>query len=197
MIVCTGIVLKTTPFEESSKISSLFTYELGLIHILTKKLSTKRLDIHQGTSPLVEGVYHLKQGKSELYKLEDVTLVAQHDGIKTDFKRLQVGIEMLSSLEKSQLKHKCAPLLFVLLSKFLKELEKTTDPERLLVCFYFKVLRHEGLFDECAFQEDLNMSIETIETLAYASKFESIYNLSLKPDDLSLMKNKALSLLFC
>lgn len=195
MIICTGIVLKTTPFEESSKLSSLFTYELGLIHILTKKLSPKRLDIHQGTSPLVEGVYHLKQGKSELYKLEDVTLLAQHEGIKTEFKRLQVGIEMLSSMEKSQMKHKCAPLLFILLSKFLKELEKTADPERLLMCFYLKLLRHEGLFEESSFQEELNINIETIETLAYASKFESIYSLDLKPAELILLKNRVLSLL--
>jgi DNA repair protein RecO (recombination protein O) len=151
MIQTNAIVLKTQPFEESGKMIILLTKDFGVQSAIVKAIPKERLDLIQATTPLFEGNYHLKKGRSDLYKIIEVTPIHYYHLLKQDFQRLTCATLMLKLIIKTQIKNKPIPLLYLLLSKYFQELEKSLKPKNLLLSFYLKFLRHEGLFELTSF----------------------------------------------
>ena len=59
-----AIVLKSINFQESGKILSLLSQDLGLIQCIIKTIPEKRYDLVQASSPLFTGIFHLKKSSS-------------------------------------------------------------------------------------------------------------------------------------
>jgi DNA repair protein RecO len=179
MIETKAIVLKSTPFDESSKIVHLFTQDLGIISAVVKKISEKRLDLIQATTPLFEGKFHLKKTQSDLHKVIDISAISYHHLIKEDFYLLKSSFDILQLILKTQIKNRPLPLLYQLTSVYLNEFEKTEAKQHLLLSFYLKFLRHEGLFDLEHFCEGLTFDPTVIKILCYSTKFEEMYQIFL------------------
>lgn len=195
MIETNAIVLKTQPFDESGKIISLFTKNLGIQSAIIKSINPTRLDLVQATTPLYEGCYHLKKGRSDLYKIIEVSSINYYHLIKQDFTRLTCATLILKLIIDTQIKNKPIPLLYLLTSKYLHELETSSKPKIILLSFYLKFLRHEGLFDLQSFCEGSNELITPVTILCFSLKFDELYEVELKDQDFEKIQNRFMQII--
>jgi hypothetical protein len=90
----------------------------------------------------------------------------------------------------SQIKNKSIPLLYLLLSKYLQELEKSPKPKILLLSFYLKFLRHEGLFDLEYFYDGSSNLIAPITILCFSLKFDELYEIEITDEEFEKIQNR-------
>lgn len=185
-----AIVLKSSPFDETGKIISLLSEDLGIIRCLIKAIPAKRLDLIHCSTPFFEGVFQLNKGRNDLYKFIDCTAISYHHGIKNDLERLKTGFELLQFIANSQISNKPIPLIYKLLSKLLAELAVTKSPPLLAIIFYLKILRHEGIFHAFHFCEKTTLDPDKIQLTANSLKFEEIYCLDWNLDEIAQAKSK-------
>lgn len=185
-----GIVIKSLPFQEDGKIIQLFTPEFGIISVITKNISEKRLDLIQSTTPLFEGYFHLKRQSSEFYKLLEVNPISHHLMLKESLVQLKYAFEILKTISSTQPKNKPLPLLYQLVSVYLNELEKGMHHDKIISSFYLKFLRHEGLLNIDHFCEDSILDIGKIKSFCYGLKFEEIYQIEITNDEIIDIQNR-------
>jgi len=140
-----GIVLKSQPFKDSGRILRVFTAEKGMITLFIKDLSKRHLLMTNLTSPLCRAKFILQKRRSELYHLIDGTIVDLHMQLRRSYTCLQFAGKMLHAITSSQMPGKPTPLLYALLTKYLKQLAHFHDPMPLWSSFQLKILQHEGV----------------------------------------------------
>lgn len=139
---CEGIVLKSYAFKEKERIIHLFTPDHGVIHLIAKHLSPKKPHRLNLTTPLCEGSYIFRKGKSHLYSLIDGSIFTLHLPLRQSLENLNLGGKMVRAVHATQLPEKPAPKLYYLLSAYLKKLPLA--PESIWTSFQLKLLKHEG-----------------------------------------------------
>lgn len=150
-----GIIMKTTPYKENSKIVTVFTRNKGKISFIgnsSQKGHSQNAAILQ-VGNFVKGVYYKKQEMSTLGTLNQVVLVHQFQKTKMDFLKLalsQYAIEFsLKNLEDEEVN---TPL-FDLLKRALDDIETTkvgTSWRHMWDYHALKVLGFEPVFKYCA-----------------------------------------------
>ncbi|NBO24942.1 MAG: DNA repair protein RecO [Chlamydiae bacterium] len=185
MLQTKGLVLKASPFQDSGKILQVLTKDFGIISILIKSIPEKRLDLIQTSTPLYEGLFYLKKGSMDLYKLIETSPLNYHHELKENFSLLKSAVEILQLIAKTQPKNKPLPLLYELTSIYLNELRHCLNLKNLLSSFYLKFLRHEGLFNLDYFSEKTLVDREKLTLMSYALKFEAIYGIELSETEFS------------
>ena len=180
-----AIVLKATPYEEDGKILKLFTGELGVVSAIVKKLTRKGTFWQNLTSPLTRGEFHLTRRNSELFTLNDGSIIDPHYEIRHNLGKLDAAFILLRAVLISQYPEKPTPELFKLTTVYLNRIKKDENPLRLALSFQMKLLNHEGLFPERA--EDFGAPLtkdewQTLECLCHAKKFETLDLLTIEED---------------
>jgi len=181
---CEGIILKSYAYKETERILHLFTKDLGIIHLVIKHLSPRKPQRINLATPLCQGQYVLRKGKSDLFSFLDGSIIDLHLPLRQTLLTLETGGRMLRAIHDSQLPEKPAPLLYKLLSLYLKKLP--LGPQTLLTSFQLKLLIHEGLI---SFEKPhLNYSGGTLTLnaeewpilflLAHGRDFETLISLS-------------------
>ncbi len=188
MIETKAIVLNSTPFEESGKILTLLTKDFGMVSAVIKTIPDKRLDLVQASTPLFSGLFHLRKGRTDLFKIFEASALHYHHIIKQDLTRLKCSIDMMKVIIQTQIKNKPIPLLYQLLTSFLIELEKSKNPELITSTFFLKFLRHEGLLNLDYFCDNTDLNIEKLEHLALSLKFEEMYVIDLTKNEIEKIK---------
>ena len=140
-----GIVLKATPYQESSRILSLFTKNSGIISVIAKRLSPKKSTLINLTTPLCRAEFIYRKGKSSLYRFIDGSILDLHLPLRQSYLNLKTASNLLNLVSASQLPEKPAPHLYQLLSLSLKKMPLFSDPSVLFSAFQLKLLKHEGL----------------------------------------------------
>jgi len=140
---CEGIVLKSYAFKETERILHLFTPDQGIIHLIVKHLSPKKPQRVNLATPLCQGQYLYRQGKSDLYSFIDGSILDMHLPLRQSLEKLTIGGKMLQAIHDSQMPEKPAPKLYQLLSAYLKKLPLA--PVAIWTSFQLKLLKHEGL----------------------------------------------------
>lgn len=141
-----AIVLKSIDFRDHEKMLILLSARHGVISAIVKHLSPKDLLKHSLCSPLSRGLYHLKRKTSEVFQIVHGSLIDPHLELRSQYLPLKSALEMLQITLRSQMPGKTVPALYQLLIVYLKELKKTPYPRALLMSFYLKLLKHEGVY---------------------------------------------------
>lgn len=143
---CEGIILHTLDFRDYDKIVSAFTAEYGLLKFIARKANAAKRGLKVLPLTKTDLIYTTTQ--SELYKLKDLSLIAQYLPLRQNLAFLHTACELLKCVLKTQLPQKPAPDLYGLLCAYLEKIPKVSTPALIEASFRLKLLRHEGLFDE-------------------------------------------------
>jgi len=139
-----GIVLRSQDYKERHRIITLFSPQ-GIISLIVKGISRKNARLLALTTPFSHGEYVCRQGRSELWSFLDGTLLNDHLTLRENLKSLQAAGTLANAILASQMAGKPAPALFVLYKSYHKQASSFEDPIALLISFYLKLLKHEGL----------------------------------------------------
>lgn len=175
-----GIVLRSIPFEECSRIITLFTPAMGVCGVMMKEVGKKNLALLNITSVLSISEFQLSGGRSELYRLKDAALIDDFQAIRNDLAKLSAAGKMLKAVLKTQLPSNPSPTLYFLLRHYLEKMKSTTNPDNLYLSFYLKLLGHEGLFPAEQSLSPIPFSPEewdTIATFRHCKSFDALSRL--------------------
>src|SRR5579862_3366288 len=139
-----GIVLRSQDYNERHRIITLFS-PLGLISLIVKNISRKNASLLTLTTPFSHGEYLYSQGRSDLFKYHDGSLLDDHLGLRQNLKSLQAAGVLANAILTSQMAGKPAPALFALYKSYHKQVCHFDDPSPLIASFILKLLKHEGL----------------------------------------------------
>lgn len=175
-----GVVLEVKNFEETDQIISVFTENEGLVKFFVKKahLMKNRLK----TTPLTLGEFVYVKGKSELYRLNEISIQNHYLDLRKDLKKLELGCIFLNLILKSQMIGKPAPLLFHLLVRYLDKIKVFEDLIPLEASFRIKLLQYEGLFslDEANLFDPYEK--ELLHLLLFSPSFTHLKTLSVSAE---------------
>jgi len=172
-----AIVLSSLPYLETGRIITFFTDMGGILSAIIKKVNKKDSLLTNVLSPLSHSHLQLTKGKSDLYQIQDASLINPFLSIRNDLDKLSAAGKILKTLKKSQIPENPAPLLFLLTIAYLKRLESSPNPFAISLSFQGKILRYEGFFPQK--EEDSPVPFEkeewnTLSTLAFSKSFEEI-----------------------
>lgn len=142
----TGIVLRSTDYGENQKIFTLFTQEAGLISLIAKGLMQSRAERIVLATPFCEGEYLYRRGRSSLFFCLEASVLRTHLALRHNLGSLQTAAFLAKAILASQMPGKPAPLLYVLLASYLKQIPLFPLHAHLKASFSLKLLQHEGLF---------------------------------------------------
>ncbi|MCK4934174.1 MAG: DNA repair protein RecO, partial [Simkaniaceae bacterium] len=70
-----GITLQSIPYKEKQRIISVFTKDEGIISLIIKGLSEKKISFLSLTTPFCLADIIYKKGRSDIYFLKDVSII--------------------------------------------------------------------------------------------------------------------------
>ena len=128
-----AIVLKSTPYEEDGKILKVFSSELGLISIVTKGLQRRPQFWQTATSPLSRSEFHITRRGSDLFFLQEASLIDAHVGVRGRLDTLESALSILKSLLDSQYPERPSKELYALTLLYLKKTPHLSQPHHPLL----------------------------------------------------------------
>jgi DNA repair protein RecO (recombination protein O) len=138
-----AIVLKSIPFQDSHRIITIFSKEMGLLSLIVKKISSPHLLAL--TSPFCLGEFLFKRGRGELFSFQDGTLLDSLSFLRNDFASIASASRMGKAILDSHLPQSLASQLYPLFLSYLRQLPAFDKKENLVSSFFLKMLLHEGL----------------------------------------------------
>jgi DNA repair protein RecO len=193
-----AIVLSSLPYQETGRILTLFTDKGGVLSAIIKRVNKKDSLLTNVLSPLSHSHLQLSKGNSDLYQIQDASLLNPFLQIRGNLDKLTAAGKLLKLLKKSQFPEKPSPILFALTISYLKRLESSINPASLAISFQGKILRHEGIFPENKEESAVPLEQEEwdiLNTLSFSKSFEELENVKL-PTLLPAKINMLLSLSF-
>lgn len=150
----TGIVLKSTPFRDTSIITRVFTREFGKISLLAKGVRKSK----QGNAGILESMNHINfhinyNSDKDLQIFRDLTLISSLTKIRANYERLISGLAMVDMIDKTIQVNDASIILFRLLRQTLIELNNPKSNIIYLYLFFqFQLAKFSGfnpLPDQC------------------------------------------------
>ncbi|MES2198563.1 MAG: DNA repair protein RecO [Chlamydiota bacterium] len=145
-IVTPAIILRSIPFKDHQKIVTAFSKELGMISMIIKGLSSKKLFKLPFCESFCEVELVLSKKNGDLYTFHEGSIIDLHLPLRDNLRHLYTASSMTRAILDSQLPEKPAPLLYSLFSICLHQIPTFLCQNTLLACFYLKILKHEGVF---------------------------------------------------
>jgi len=137
-----AIVLQSRPFQDHKTILSLFSDQLGLIHVIAKKTSHKN---HIFSELFCQAEWVLTRRNSTLFTFCEGSLLQLHLAIRQQLCFIKSALSIGQSILQTQLPEKSSPSLYALIIAFLKNIPSFPCQTTLIGCFYLKLLLHEGI----------------------------------------------------
>jgi DNA repair protein RecO (recombination protein O) len=173
-----GIVLRSFDFKERDKIITLLTENSGVVTLIVKGINRKNQEKLSLCSPFSQGEYIFQRGRLDLYKYVDGSLIDPHLFLRENLEKLSTAGQFVQDIMHSQLPEKPAPLLYRLLSVYLKQLKKNPPLAPLAASFRLKLLKHEGALclSDPIFTETERPILQFLLTMM---RFEELENVAL------------------
>ncbi len=144
-----AIVLKAIPFRDKQSIITLLSKERGVVSMIVKGLSKTRPHLIACITPLAESEFIYREGRSDLLSCQDASLIDPHLALREKYSFLQTAMQLAKALLDTQYPAKASTPLYMLFSRFLKQIPLFGDNVTTLkCCFILKLLKHEGLLPE-------------------------------------------------
>jgi len=139
-----GLVLRSFPYKDRQKIITLFTPTRGLISLIVKGITQKKIHLLTLTSPFTQGEYHFHIGRSELYSFRDGSPIQTNHALRQRLPSIEAATLIAKALLDSQMPHKAAPNLYKLTLAYLAQIPQHENPTTLIASFLLKLLKYEG-----------------------------------------------------
>ncbi len=145
-ITTPAIILRSIPFKDHQKIVTAFSKDLGMISMIIKGLSSKKLFKRPFCESFCEVELVLTKRQGDLFTFHEGSITNLHLPLRDHLHCLYTASSMVKAILESQLPEKPAPLLYALFSTCLHQIPTFLCQNTLLACFYVKILKHEGIF---------------------------------------------------
>lgn len=140
-----AIVLKSSPFQETHQMVTLFTQEHGLFRALGTYSRSSKSALFGMLTPLNQIEVVFRPTRGSLVKVQSASLINAHTPLRSSYERLDHACKMLNCVSNSQFPNKPTPELYQLLRGYLGIMAEAQSPEAILASLQLKLLRHEGL----------------------------------------------------
>ena len=140
-----GIVLRTLEYKECQRIVTVFTPYAGMISVIVKGISPRKISLLSLCSPFSEVEFLVKRGRSELLFFVDGSVLDAHLQLRLALPSLDSAGQMAQAILASQLSGKPAYEIYYLFRSYLKQIPTFESPTVLLASFQLKLLTLEGL----------------------------------------------------
>lgn len=171
-----GIVLSTSTFLDYDQIVTVFCANEGLLKFILKGVLRPKSRLKVPTEPLTELEFIYTKKNSDLYLCKEASLVNQNLHLRTSLDNMRAAFLMSQALLRSQLLHEPATLLYRLFLYYLKKLPECLNKEALVLSFYLKILRHDGLLDFSQFTLEEK---ELIEVLSFCKSHADLHHVDI------------------
>jgi DNA repair protein RecO (recombination protein O) len=163
----TGIVLSSRVIGESDLAAHILTYTYGKNEFIFKglKKSKKRSLAIADPGTFVELSYYFNKHKN-LSIVNEFTITAVHDAIRSDFARILYLHFILETVLKTAGSHDHQPYLFKLTSKAIATLEITSYPLHLSLFFIIHLIKFNGIlpdFTQCGSCHTRDLKLATFD----------------------------------
>lgn len=146
-----GIVLKETPYSETSKIIQILTKEYGLISVIAKGASSIKSNLRSLTIPFLYAKFSITYKVNKLSVLKNGTIIKLFGSNAKDLK-IYAYISYLCELTYNVLKENNNNEIFYILQSGLDKITEGFNPEVIKNIIEFKYLDYLGItpnFDIC------------------------------------------------
>lgn len=140
-----GICLKSIKFRDNDAIINVFTAEYGLIKLIIHHGCNPRNPFHSLTLPLTHSEYLYNNGKNEIHRLKEGSLINYNLQLRQKASSLDTACAMARLLLNNLYPEKPAPLLYQLFLYCLEKIPMISDINIIYSLFIIKFLKHEGL----------------------------------------------------
>jgi DNA repair protein RecO (recombination protein O) len=140
-----AILLKSLPFKEYDKILTLYTKTLGLIKLYVKLSKRTSLSTLPLVTPFTRVDFQISKGRSDFFRFHDGTLLDQRIALRQKLEFLQLAVQLIELICKTQWPEQPSPDLYQLLNASLAAIPTLEQPKKILYLFYLKILKHEGV----------------------------------------------------
>ena len=146
-----GIVLKVTPYKETSKILNVYTKEHGLIGLIAKGAASLKSNLRTSTTLYSYGYFYVYYKEDKLSLLTQVDIIDRFDNIRNDIVLLSY-MAYICDLTYQVLKQNETTNLFDILIQGIKKIENKLDPLIITNIIELKCLDYLGIsliLDRC------------------------------------------------
>jgi len=101
LLCCEGVVLRYINYGEADRIVSVFTAAWGIKKGFARSARNSRKRFGPALEPFTHAVFHWRQGRGDLWTLQDADLLTPRSGLRTDLDRLALagyGVELVELL---------------------------------------------------------------------------------------------------
>lgn len=98
---CEGVVLRHINYAEADRIVTIFTAERGAQKGFARGARASRKRFGPALEPFTQAVFYWRQGKGDLWSLQEADLINLRSGLRTDLDRLALagyGVELIEIL---------------------------------------------------------------------------------------------------
>lgn len=148
-----GIVIKTMDYQDSSKIVTLITKDLGTVGLLVRGAKKTTSKLRSATELYTHGEYICFYKKEGLSTLKTVNVKHPNFNIKSDFSKSAFIGYMAEIVYKISKDSKGNPKIYDIFSYAVKKIENGLDEEIITFIFELKILEELGvmpILDGCA-----------------------------------------------
>ena len=96
-----GVVLRYVNYGEADRIVSIFTAPWGITKGFARSARTSRKRFGPALEPFTQALFHWRQGRGELWTLQEAELITPRSGLRSDLDRLALasyGVELVELL---------------------------------------------------------------------------------------------------
>lgn len=169
-----GIVLRSQEFQEKKRIISLLTSSSGLIQLVVAGLSERRSHLFALTTPFTIGEYHYWEGRSNLYRFTEGTVLDEQLFLREKLAYLETAGAMAKWLLDYLLPNAPDLVPYLLLKSFIKQIPHFEEKKLLLATFFIKMLQHEGALDLQQFPATYHQQIIQLAEMRHFSALKQI-----------------------
>lgn len=146
-----GIIISSTPYQESSKILQVYTRKYGLISIIAKGANKLKSNLRALTLNYTYGYFYIYYKKNKLSILSNVDLIDSFNNIKSDIILISY-MTYLCDLTKQIVKDNHDEIIYDDLIESIKKINSNLDPLIITNIFEIKMLDYLGIglnLDSC------------------------------------------------
>lgn len=147
-----GIVIKETPYKETSKIINIFTEELGIIGVIARGTKSIKSPLSGVTNKLTYGYFHIQYKENTLSTLVAVDVIDTLKYIKKDLMKISYAT-YITELTEQVFRHEQNADLFELYLSSIIKINEGYDPLVITNILELKLLEYLGIrpiLDECS-----------------------------------------------
>jgi DNA repair protein RecO (recombination protein O) len=143
-----SLVIRTSHYSETSVIVSLYTLEEGKVRCIAKGARRPKSPFTGKMEPLneLEAVYI--HGKSDLYTLQECSIIKSRMAIREDLTRLNIALRILALLDETQADYDPNASVYHLAIECLDAIERLADSSAVFLFFRVRLLDESGYAPE-------------------------------------------------